>query len=299
MTELTVQASSALHRKGVMLAAMAGLIWSSGAAIARGLTTDSWTTIFWRGIFACAFLSIFVAFRNRGRFISVFKGMGWPGVAMALSFATASSSFVIALDHTSVAHVLFLVGVSPFIAAIVGWLFLREPVRRGTWIAIGAVCAGIAIMESDTWGTGGLVGDLFGLLMASGFAVGTVIMRRYRQVRMTPAAALAACFGMLFALVQGASLEVGGSDLALLALFGAGQLGVGLAFFTAGARLIPAAEAALCSLIELALGPLWVWLIYREALDPLAMIGGGLIIGAVVCNTVFDRSAAPSAPPIT
>lgn len=299
MTELTAHASAALHRRGVLYATMAGITWSSGAAIARGLGTDSWTTIFWRGIFAFAFLSIFIAIRNKGRFISVFRAMGWPGVAMALSFATASSSFVIAINHTSVAHVLFLVGVAPFIAAIVGWLFLREPVKRATWIAIGAVCVGIGIMVSDTSGQGTLFGDLFGLLMATGFAVGTVIMRRYRQVRMTPAAALAAIFASLFALGQGASLSVGSTDLLLLILFGAGQLGLGLAFYTAGARLIPAAEATLCSLLELALGPLWVWLIYSERPDVLSLVGGGLIIGALVINTLLDRNAAPTAPPLT
>jgi drug/metabolite transporter (DMT)-like permease len=218
---------------------------------------------------------------------------------MAVSFATASSCFVISINLTSVAHVLFLVGVAPFIAAILGWLFLREAVKRRTWIAIGAVCVGIGIMESDSSGQATLVGDLFGLLMATGFAVGTVIMRRYHQVRMTPAAALAAAFASLFALGQGASLAVGGTDLMLLILFGVGQLGLGLAFYVAGARLIPAAEAALCSLLELGLGPLWVWLIYSERPDVLSLIGGGFIIGALVINTLLDRNAAPTAPPLT
>jgi drug/metabolite transporter (DMT)-like permease len=286
-----------LYRRGLIFASIAGVIWSSGAAIARSLGTDSWTTIFWRSIFAFIFLSLYVAARNQGRVLPVFIAMGWPGVAMALSFATASSSFVIALNHTSVAHVLFMTGVGPFIAAVLSRLFLKEPLKRRTWIAMTAACAGLGIMESGTIAEGNLRGDLFALLMATGFATGTVIMRRWRQVRMSPAAALAACFAAAFAFLQGVDYSPGASDLALLALFGMGQLGLGLAFFTVGARLIPAAEAALCSLLELALGPLWVWLIYSEAPDDLALIGGGFILTALVINSLFDRNAPPTVPP--
>jgi len=296
MSEL-VASTHALHRRGLIFASMAGVIWSSGAAIARGIDADAWTTIFWRSVFAFIFLSLYVAARNHGRVLPVFIAMGWPGVAMALSFATASSSFVIALNHTSVAHVLFMTGVAPFIAAVLSRLFLKEPLKRRTWIAMTAACAGLVIMESGTIAEGSLKGDLFALLMAAGFATGTVIMRRWRQVRMSPAAALAACFAAAFALLQGVDYSPGVPDMALLALFGMGQLGLGLAFFTAGARLIPAAEAALCSLLELALGPLWVWLIYTEAPDDLALVGGGLILVALVINSLFDRNAPPSAPP--
>lgn len=298
MSEIAAPNSHAQHRRGLLFASLAGVIWSSGAAIARGVEADSWTTIFWRSIFAFLFLSLFVAARNQGRFFTVFIAMGWPGVAMALSFATASSSFVIALNHTSVAHVLFLTGVAPFIAAVLSRLLLHEPLKRRTWVAMAAACAGLVIMESGTVGEGSLYGDMFALLMATGFAVGTVVMRRYRQVRMTAAAALAACFAAAFAFLHGVDYSPVPHDMALLALFGMGQLGLGLAFFTAGARLIPAAEAALCSLLELALGPMWVWLIYSEAPDKLALVGGGLIITALVVNSLFDRNALPTVPPV-
>jgi drug/metabolite transporter (DMT)-like permease len=296
MSEIAAGAH-ALHRRGLLFASLAGVIWSSGAAIARGVETDAWTTIFWRSVFAFLFLGLYVAVRNQGRIVSVFIAMGWPGVGMALSFATASSSFVIALNHTSVAHVLFLTGVAPFIAALLSRVLFREPLKRRTLIATAGACLGLVIMVSGGTGEGTLYGDMFALLMATGFAVGTVIMRRYHQVRMTPAAGLAALFAGLFALFQGVDYAPGAQDMALLVLFGIGQLGIGLVFFTAGARLIPAAEAALCSLLELALGPLWVWLISAEAPDDFALVGGALIIAALIVNSLFDRNAAPSVPP--
>lgn len=292
----SIAMAHALHRRGILFATLAGLIWSSGAAIARGIETDPWTTIFWRSVFAFLFLSAYVALRNQGRIVSVFIAMGWPGVVMAVSFATASSSFVIALEHTSVAHVLFLTGVAPFIAAILSRVLFREPLKRRTLIAMAAACLGLGIMAGGAT-EGGLYGDMFALLMATGFAVGTVVMRRYHQVRMTPAAGLAALFAASFALFQGVDYSPGVRDMGLLVLFGIGQLGIGLAFFTAGARLIPAAEAALCSLLELALGPVWVWLIYREVPDDYALVGGLLIIAALVVNSLFDRNAGPTVPP--
>lgn len=297
MTDVASASAASQRRLGLFLAASAGVIWSSGAAIARAVDTDPWTTIFWRALFACLFLCAFVAIRNQGRFISVFLVMGWPGIVMALAFATASSSFVIALEYTSAAHVLFLTGVAPFIAAMLGRVLMREPIQGRTWLAMTIALVGVGIMVSDAVGRGSIVGDLLGLLTATCFAIGTVVMRCYRQVRMTPAAALASAFGALFALTQGVAFDAAARDMALLVLFGVGQLGIGLAVFTIGVRYIPAAEAVLCTLLELALGPLWVWFIYGEALGTVAVIGGTIIISSLVANTLLERSTRPTMPP--
>jgi drug/metabolite transporter (DMT)-like permease len=297
MTDIAIQPTASQRRLGLFLVITAGILWSTGAAIARAVDTEPWSTIFWRAVFACLFLCAFVAIRNRGRFLSVFLAMGLPGVVMGLAFATASSSFVIALEYTSAAHVLFLLGVAPFIAAFLGRIFLGERIPNRTWIAMVLALIGVGIMVSEAIGRGNIVGDLLGLLTASCFAVGTVIMRRYRQIEMTAATALAAAFGAIFALTQGVQFVPSLRDIGLLALFGVVQLGLGLALFTIGARHIIAAEAVLCSLLELALGPIWVWIIHGEALGTVAIIGGTIIIFAMVMNTVLDRNQPSPLPP--
>jgi drug/metabolite transporter (DMT)-like permease len=113
---------------------------------------------------------------------------------------------------------------------------------------------------SHSWGAGSIAGDLLALVTAFAFAAATVIVRRQREIRMTAAAGLAGVFSAAFAWWPARPLDVGAADLALLALFGAAQLGFGLILFTAGARLIPVAEAALIAVLESVLGPVWVWL---------------------------------------
>ncbi|HET6366228.1 MAG TPA: EamA family transporter, partial [Pseudomonadales bacterium] len=79
------------------------------------------------------------------------------------------------------------------------------------------------------------------------------------------------------------------ADLALLALFGAAQLGFGLVLFTAGARLIPVADASLIAVLESVLGPVWVWLALGETPAPAALVGGAIILTALVIHTALEQ----------
>lgn len=290
-------ASAAERSRGVVLVAAAALCWSTGGLIARLVDTDTWTTVFWRSIFAAVFLLGVTLVQER----SVARawihrigwGMGWPGVAMALCFATASTCFLNALARTTVANTLVIQSTSPFIAALLGWVWMGEPVRRRSWMAMAAALAGAAVMASHSWGAGSISGDLLALVTAIAFATATVIVRRHRELRMTAAAGLASIFSAIFAWPPARPLAVGLDDLALLALFGAAQLGFGLVLFTAGARLIPVAEASLIAVLESVLGPVWVWLALGETPAPAAIVGGLIILTALVVHTALDQRGAP------
>ena len=276
--------------------AAAALFWSLGGLLARLVDTDTWTTVFWRSIFAAVFL-LGVTFVQEGRaaWRRTIWGMGWPGVAMALCFAAASTCFINALARTTVANTLIIQSTSPFIAALLGWLWMGERVRQRSWLAMAAALAGAVVMASHSWGAGSIAGDLLALVTAFAFAAATVIVRRQREIRMTAAAGLAGVFSAAFAWRPARPLDVGVDDLALLALFGAAQLGFGLILFTAGARLIPVAEAALIAVLESVLGPVWVWLALGETPAPAALLGGAIILGALVVYTALDlRRSVPS-----
>jgi drug/metabolite transporter (DMT)-like permease len=289
-------ASAAERSRGVVLVAAAALCWSTGGLIARLVDTDTWTTVFWRSIFAAVFLLGVTLVQERGVARAwihrIGWGMGWPGVAMALCFATASTCFLNALARTTVANTLVIQSTSPFIAALLGWVWMGEPVRRRSWMAMAAALAGAAVMASHSWGAGSISGDLLALVTAIAFATATVIVRRHRELRMTAAAGLASIFSAIFAWPPARPLAVGLDDLALLALFGAAQLGFGLVLFTAGARLIPVAEASLIAVLESVLGPVWVWLALGETPAPAAIVGGLIILSALVVHTAMDRGGA-------
>ena len=213
----------------------------------------------------------------------LFRNMGWPGITVGLCFMIAATCFIIAISHTTIANVLLLGAGVPLFAALITWICFRQRVSLFTWCAIALVIVGVSVMVSGSF-TGAVspIGDALALLIAVVFALATVITRRYPHVRMTPAT----CFGCLaasaFAATQASSLAVTTGELGLLFVFGAFNLGLGMMLFAMGARLIPSALAALLGTAETMLGPVWVAIIHGEIPALRTVIGGLLILVALL-----------------
>jgi drug/metabolite transporter (DMT)-like permease len=278
------------RRRGQLFVALAALAWSTAGLLQRALSIDTTTQLAGRALFAFVALLGFVALFNRGRTVEAFRTMGRAGLAVAGCMAVASASFIVALNHANVANVLFMQAVAPVLAALLAWVALGESVTRRTALAMGIALLGVTLMVGGA-GSGGVVGVGASLLMTLAFAAAIVITRHRREVSMAPAICLSQLlvFAAFAPLADAASVT--GRDLSLLVLLGVGQMGLGLAFLTVGARLIPAAEAALITLLEVALGPLWVWIAYGEEPGAATLVGGAVVVGAVILQT-----AAPSIP---
>jgi drug/metabolite transporter (DMT)-like permease len=286
---ISARGATALHRRGLLLVAGAAMVWSAGGLLARMIETDPWTKLFWRSVFAFFFLLAYAWFTNRGRLVATFRELGWPGVVLGLCFATASSSFIIGLNYTKVANIMFVQAGAPFFAGLLGWVLLRERVKLRSWIASAAALFGIGLMFSDTLGAGrNALGDLLSITCALGFAGAIVTTRRHKHLRMAPATCLATLFTALFSLPFAQLSAPDTSDFVYLLLFGCGQMGIGLILFTGGVRLIPAAEAGLMSILESILSPLWVWLALAEVPSDDTLIGGAIVLGALVAHTLID-----------
>lgn len=284
-TATTAHGSASQERLGILLVFLSAFFWSLGGTIARFLETqDSWTVVFWRSLWAAAFLLCFMAWRDGGRgMVRRFRDMGWPGLAVAACFAICSSSFVVALAHTTVANILLMQAGVPLFAALLAFLLFGERVAASTWAAIAAVIAGVAIMVSESLtGRVSPIGDGLALLIAVGLSIATVITRRYAHVRMVPATCLGTILAGIWAATQAGGLATSPQDMAWLFAFGAVNLGLGLALFAAGARLVPAALAALLGTFEPILGPVWVWLVHGEVPSARAIVGGSVVIAALL-----------------
>jgi len=275
-------------RRGALLVACAAVCWSSGGLIARLVTTSPWTTSLWRSLFASLFLVVVLWIARRRSIVAQWRDGGRPVVAVAVCMALASTCFLFSLAHTSVANTLILISTGPYVAGLLGWLWLGERVAPRTWLTMGVALAGAVIMVSDSYSRGTIVGDLLALVMATSFAIATVLVRRYPETPMAPASALATTLTALVALPFSEPLETGPRDLALLALFGVGNYGTGFLLFMAGARSIPAAQSALVGMLETVLGPLWVWLVLNERPGAATLTGGALILAALLANTLLD-----------
>jgi len=284
-------ASTGLDPRGAWLVFGSAAIWSFGGAIARFLqVTDSWTIIFWRSACAAVFLLGFMVYRDgvRGT-LTLFAGMGWAGIGVALCFATASTSFIVALSHTTVANILLMQAGSPLFAALMMFLLFGERVGLGTWVAIAAVMAGVVVMVSDSLdGSVSPTGYGLALLIALSFALATVLTRRNAHVRMLPAACLATLFTLVIGFLFAGSLRVGPADAAWLFVFGALNLALGMMCFVTGVRLLPAAVAALISTAEPVLGPVWVWLLHGEVPVGRTLVGGAIVIAALLTHLAWQ-----------
>jgi drug/metabolite transporter (DMT)-like permease len=277
---------------GLLLVAASAVLWSFGGMIARFLTVDnSWAIVFWRSYFAVLFLLCFMVVKDGlPQTLRQFTGMGWPGLAVACCFAGASTSFVVALSYTTVANILLMQAGVPLIAALMSLLIFKEHVSLPTWTAIAAVILGVAVMVSDTFtGKVSPIGDGLALLISLLFAIATVLTRRHRGARMTPAVTLGIFISFLASSLVGGVQAVSLPDLAWLVAFGAANLGLGLAAFALGARLIPAALAALVGTLEPVLGPLWVWLVHNEVPSQRTVMGGTIVFSALLVHLLVDN----------
>src|SRR5437762_10751732 len=275
-------------RRGALLVACAAVCWSSGGLVARLVTTSPWTTSLWRGLFASLFLTVVLwVVRRRGIF-ALWRDGGRPVLIVAVCMATASTCFIFSLAHTSVANTLILMSTGPYVTGLLGWIVLGERVALRTWLLMGVTLAGAVVMVSDSYFRGTILGDLLAIVMASSFAIATVIIRRHPEIQMAPAAVLATTLTFLVALPLAAPLETAPRDLALLAVFVVGPSGVGSLLFMAGARLLRAAQSSLIGMLEIVLGPLWVWLVLSERPPTASLTGGALILVALLTNTVLD-----------
>ena len=286
------------ERIGFLLVFLSALMWSFGGTIARFISVDdSWTVVFWRSVWAAAFLLCFMVWRDGWRgTLKLFRDMGLPGLAVGVCFATASTAFVVALAYTTVANILLMQAGVPLLAALFAWALFRERVTVSTWLAIAAVIAGVAIMVSESLdGAVSPIGDGLALLIAFMFSIATVITRRFSSVRMTPATCLGTILAAGFAASQASTFTVSAGDMGFLFAFGVVNLGLGLAFFATGARLIPAAIAALLGTFEPILGPIWVWLIHSEVPSGRTIVGGAVVVTALLVHIglEFKRQTRP------
>jgi drug/metabolite transporter (DMT)-like permease len=248
-----------------------------------------------RALFATLGVFAYVAIAERGAVVGAFRAIGRAGLVLAALMAVSSGAFIAALNYTSVANVLFLQALAPVLAAVLGTL-VGEPVARRTWIAMAVAIAGVGLMVGGPHHPS-LAGFSLSLLMSVTFAATIVITRHRREVSMAPATCLSQLLVLLAAAPFAAPGEIGAHDLALLVGLGVGQIGLGLIFLTIGARLIPAAEVALITLLEIVLGPIWVWIALSEQPAAATLVGGAIVLAAVVIEARGEPEEPALVPP--
>ena len=244
--------------------------------------------VFWRSIGQLVVMLGVVAIVNRGRVLSAFRLAGYRAVVGGLCNAAAGTCFVLAVLHTTVANVVFILASAPLIAAAGAWLLLRERIEPRTLGAMIAAVIGIAVMMSEGFAMGNLTGALLALVATFGFAGIAVVARWGGGLNMLPAV----CIGAAFSIVAGWTMA--GGDVAVtvsdrLYAFASGGLltATGATLFLYGAKFVPAGVLVFLTLTEVVLAPIWVWAAFDEIPSTYTLAGGAIVLGAIFVEAVL------------
>jgi drug/metabolite transporter (DMT)-like permease len=285
------------RRTGIALVIAAAIAWSTAPFFTRLLALlDSWTILFWRGLSGAAVITVILLLTQGRAGLRDFTGMGKSGWLVASLSTLGMISFIPALQLTSVSNVAIIIATGPFVAAALAWIWLREvPGLRTILASLVALC-GAVIIVGNTSGSGDVLGIALACFMTLVIAAMTVAVRRHRDTPMVAAAALSNLLGSIVSIPFAHGIAaVTATDLVTLAMFGALQVGLGLSLFMLGSRLLPSGQATLIGTLETPLMPFWVWLAFQETPTARALIGGALVMGAVVADIAGEMRAQKQA----
>ncbi len=279
---------SATSARGVAIMVAASVAWSTSGLFVRALDgTSPWAMVFWRSIGMIAFLGAYMLWRYRRDAYAKVAALGAGGFAAAALLASTFFFFLYAVSVTTVATALFLMSTSPFWAAVVARIVLGEPLAARTLAAIAACIVGVTIMVGDALEFGSILGPLSALCVSIAFAFQiTVIRKAGGKTDMVPSVLVAGLLSAALALPLSWNVQTGLHDILVLMAMGVIQLGCGCLLMTIAARHLSAADVGLIALLETTLGPLWVWIFFAERPSDATLLGGAIILGALVANEV-------------
>jgi len=286
------------YGKGVALVLGAGILWSTIGLVVRQIEeAGAASVMFWRSAGLLPVLWAFLHWRTGGRVVASMRAMGLPGLVGAIGLVAAYAGALYALQATTVANAVFLYSAAPFFAALLGWIALGERVPMTTWVAMGLAGAGIFVMIGGGIEGGRMDGNIAALISAAGFAVFSVSLRWGHVEDSLPIVLMGGILSMIAAFglapLLGQTVAANPHDIAVAMALGAVVLTGGMMLYTYGSKALPTAELTLMSSIENILAPLWVWLLLGETASSATLLGGAMVLAAVMGNALMGaRSQA-------
>ncbi len=281
--------------RGVVLVLLAVLCWSTAGVLIRLVSADPWTIVAWRSGVLLVAVAAWTFARHGRRAGEMVRAMGRHGVWSAVLQAITFVLFILAVTRTTVANVLVILAATPAVVTLLARVFLGERARGLTWAAVLLSMAGVAVVFSGALEPAELWGSLYAALVTVAFGANSVLLRGAQTVDLTPAVGGAGLLSALVGVACAPTLLVDSQSAAALITLGVVQLALGLGLFVRGARLLPAAEASVLTLLETVLSPLWVWMAFDEAPGRPALIGGAMVLAGAATMGVAAHIGATAA----
>ena len=241
-----------------------------------------WQILFWRSLFFILVVSIFLIFTYKKDVFHAFKKSGFAGLIGGIVLSSGFCGYVFAMYNTTVANANFIIQTQTIFLAIFGYLFLKEKISKLTLISIILAISGIILMVGGSLSPGQMSGNIAAFIMPVSFAILIIIIRKYPDVDMIPLQLIAGIVAMSVGYLVAGKINISSYDIFLGFLAGFFQLGFGFIFITIGARSTPSAIVGIIMLTEAILGPLWAWLFVSENPPFIVLIGGSIVLFAVL-----------------
>ena len=241
-----------------------------------------WQILFWRSLFFIMVVFIFLLISYKKKIFRAFFNSGIPGIFGGIILSSGFCGYVFAMYNTTVANTNFIIQTQTFFLAIFGYFFLKEKISKITLVSIFLAISGIILMVGSDLEPGQMSGNLAAFIMPVSFAILILIIRKYPNVDMVPLQLYAGITAMIIGYIIAGKINISAHDIFLGFLAGFFQLGFGFILITIGARSTPSAMVGIIMLTEAVLGPFWAWLFINENSSFMVLIGGTIVIIAVL-----------------
>ena len=248
-----------------------------------------WQILFWRSLFFILIVTLFLLLTYKTKVLYAFKKSGLPGLIGGIVLSSGFCGYVFAMYNTTVANTNFIIQTQILFLAIFGYIFLKEKISKITLISIFLAITGVMLMIGSSLSPGQMTGNLAAFIMPISFAILILIIRKYPHVDMIPLQLIAGIVAMIVGYLIAGKINISYHDIFLGFLAGFFQLGLGFIFITIGARNTPSAVVGIIMITEAVLGPLWAWRFANENPPMTVLIGGSVIIFAVLLQFLLVK----------
>ena len=268
---------------GPLLIFLGAFCLSFGGLIVKSFEGATlWQILFWRQLFFVILVSIFLLLTYKKKIFVALYESGLPGFIGGIILGCGFSAYVFAMYKTTVANTNFIIQTQAIFLAIFGYLFLKEKISKLTLLSIILAITGIILMVGNSLSPGQLSGNLVAFIMPISFAVLIIIVRKYPKVDMVPLQLFAGIVAMLIGYFVSSKINISSHDILLAFIAGFFQVGLGFIFITIGAKKTLSAMVGILMMTEAVFGPFWAWMFLEETPQFIALIGGTIIIIAVL-----------------
>ena len=265
------------HLKGLLIAFLGVLMLTPDPVLVRLADADTFTILFWRGIFFALGVLIILYATYRKNTFKELKNIGKPGIWIGLLSGIGGVTFIAAIQYTSIAKVLVIISTAPMVVAIISWAIINERPKLFTWISMLIIVTGIYIVMKGDTGTLNVMGSSLAVISIIAGGYSFALTRKYSNVNMVPAmivnALVVSCVGLAFS-----SSFYLPFDSLIYVIAGGILLAIAFSLITLAPRFIPASEVAMFMPLGTIFGILSAWLVINEQPSSSSLLGGSIVV---------------------